>query len=164
MAILVAGATGCLAGDVGPQQRDLTGLWKLNPDKSEIHGDKPASLTAVIETKEGSIQITETEKASDGKETVSEIKCGTVGTECKTKIDGQPATVRFWYNGPKLVEMVLKGKNGEQASKIRRSLSPDGSTLTVEIMPIAPAGQANEKLIFEKQPSDKQQTASTTAR
>jgi len=120
---------------------DLTGTWQ---SKSEA----PNFQQMEIQQKDGSIQITDATDPS-GKEKKFDIRCNTVGKECKLK-DEQ---VSMWFNGPMLVLMETRRGN-EVVIKKRLSLSEDGKTLTMEVQHIAPPGD-KESFTFTRQDSMK---------
>lgn len=110
---------------------DLSGEWVLaEPAVSENE-----KAVWVIEQTEENIRLRQSRPVSDGK---TEIACTTRGQECKASIDGENASVRFWYNGPMLVEMRFAGDRGQQVTKTRRTLSADGKTMKVEVISISP--------------------------
>ncbi len=122
---------------------DLTGTWKLDASKSEIHSEKIAGETWTINVKEDTINISESE---DGSAKKVELKCTTDGKECK--VAGEKATASFWYNGAMLVEMETRG---DHVVRYRMKLSGDGKTLTVDTTHITPQSSPDDTLVFEKQ-------------
>lgn len=135
--LVLIGCAGLLAYQ--PSERpDLSGTWRLESSSGQDESWK-------IEQKADEVRILRLNSA--GKAT-TEITCGTKGVECPAKIDGDKAKVSYYFNGAALVELVWKGKD---VTKTRRSLSPDGSKLMVEVMPMSPPGSA-EKLTFVKVP------------
>jgi len=139
---------GCLALAVlvlpgAAQDRpNLSGTWKLDASKSQIHAEKSNGATWVISEGDNTIDITET---ADGSGKKVEMQCTTDGKECK--VAGDKATASFWYNGPMLVEMETKG---EHVMRYRMKLSDDGKTLNVETTSIVPRGAEDEHLVFNK--------------
>ena len=130
---------------------DLSGTWKL-----ESRNQQPASeLMLVIEQHENDVVLRE--KTSSGTIQV-DVKCATNGVECPAKIDGNKAKVTYYFNGPMLVEHVWRG---DEVTKTRRRLSPDGSKLTVEVMPLTRPGEV-EKLVFIRNAEAGQQQAAAT--
>src|SRR5579871_774197 len=122
---------------------NLSGTWRLNAQRSELHSTHVSGAASwVIEEKDDSIHITESE---GGKKI--ELQCPTNGKECEVT-GGEKAKASFWYNGPILVEMETKGQN---ATRYRMNLSPEGKALTVEITYIVPQEDKPDKLFFEKQ-------------
>jgi hypothetical protein len=129
---------------------NLTGAWQWNPDKSELPSAKLAGLTWVIDQKETTFHLSETERHPDGKEIKRDVDCTTDGKECAIHTKGEPTSVSFWYNGPALVEMVSRGHNRETVVKKRIRLSDDGKLMNVELIPLV-GSERPGKLVFEKQ-------------
>jgi hypothetical protein len=129
---------------------NLTGAWQWNPDKSELHSAKLAGLTWVIDQKETTFHLSETERHPDGKEIKTDFDCTIDGKECAIHTKGEPTSVSFWYNGPALVEMVCRGHNRETVVKKRFRLSDDGKLMNVELIPLV-GSERPGKLVFEKQ-------------
>ena len=74
---------------------NLTGAWQWNPSKSELHSAKFAGLTWVIDQKETSLHLSETERLADGKEIKIDLDCTTDGKECSIHAKGEPTSVSF---------------------------------------------------------------------
>jgi hypothetical protein len=127
---------------VAQDRPNLSGTWLFDTAKSELHTEKVAGATWVINEDDRSIQITENEEGSKK----VELKCTTDGKDCK--VTGDKATASFWYNGPMLVEMETKG---EHVTRYRMKLSEDGKTLTVDTTSIVPKGDQDDVLVFRKQ-------------
>jgi hypothetical protein len=142
--LLVYSAVAALALPLAAQDRpNLSGTWQFDSSKSELHNEKIAGATWLINEDDSSIQLTESE---DGASRKIEMKCSTDGKECK--ISGDKATASFWYNGPMLVEMESKG---DHVVRYRMKLSQDGKTLTVETTSIVPKADQDDVLVFHKQ-------------
>ena len=124
---------------------DFTGTWQLDPARSELNTSHMSSATWVIEEKDNSIHITETESAKGDRKI--ELKCTTDGKECN--VPSEKAKASFWYNGPMLVEMETRGDN---ATRYRLKLMDDRKTLNVEVTYIVPQTEKADKLVFSKQP------------
>ena len=122
---------------------DLSGTWKLDASRSQLHSGKAAGATWVIRESDNAINIAESEDGSNKK---IELQCTTDGKECK--VAGEKATASFWYNGPLLVEMETKG---DHVMRYRMKLSEDHKTLTVETTSIVPKGDQDDTLVFDKQ-------------
>ena len=135
---------------IAAERPNLTGAWLWNPAKSEPHSAKFAGLTWVIDQKEATLHVSETERRADGKEIKTDFDCTTDGKECSIYTKGEPTSVSFWYNGPALVELVSKGHNRETVIKKRMRLSDDGKFMNVEFIPMVGSEQPG-KLVFEKQ-------------
>lgn len=143
--LLACSAIAVLALPLAGQDRpNLSGTWQFDGTKSEIHNEKIAGATWVINEDDSSIQITE-DATGDAKKV--ELKCTTDGKECKVR--GDKATASFWYNGPMLVEMEKRGD--DHVMRFRMKLSDDGKTLTVDTTSILPQSTQDDVLVFHKQ-------------
>lgn len=129
---------------------NLSGSWRMDPAKSELRSARLTGLNWVIDQKDDALRISETARHADGKEVKSNFDCTTDGKECSIKEDGQAAKVSFWYNGPTLVEMEMKGRNREIVVKKTLQLSSDGKQMSVELISVVGA-EPSGKLVFEKQ-------------
>lgn len=122
---------------------NLTGTWKLDATKSQMHTEKIAGETWTINEGDNTINIAESEDGSGRK---IELKCTTDGKECK--VTGDKASASFWYNGSLLVEMETRG---DHVVRYRMKLSSDGKTLTVDTTHIVPQSSPDDTLVFQKQ-------------
>lgn len=125
----------------------LGGTWVLNPSQSDGSASKIKSETLSINQQPETIALAETVTSSNGKETKSQISCNTAGEVCKIKDHGE-AEVSFWYNGAMLVMSEMRHDN-DWVVKRRLTPSADGSTLTMEVIHLAPA-QKTETLTFTR--------------
>ena len=133
--IFLAGAMTLSAND----KPDLTGKWVPSaPSNNEL---------AKIEIEQNQDQIKVRELSGDSK-LAKEFQCAPTGKECDSK-GSENAKVTLWYNGPTLVEMY-QARDGKSVVKTRRKLSEDGSTLTVEVLRIVPAGSKPETYVFRR--------------
>ena len=67
-----------------------------------------------------------------------DFECDSLGHECAIKVAGHPAKVSLWYNGPKLVEMEMRG-----ATVVKRTFMVTGEdTMEMEQTQIAPTPKA----------------------
>jgi hypothetical protein len=106
----------------------LMGKWR----QSDGNAENKSSWE--LEGAGGSMHVTN----SDGTQTVVEFECNTVGKECAIQDAGRRSKVSMWFNGPKLVELEIRGA---QVVKRRFSISGDGDTMELEIIPIVPPGK-----------------------
>jgi hypothetical protein len=133
-----------------PGRPDLNGNWRLDPSLSDLHSHMPAQLTWQIEQNDNSIHLVQ--RAQERKDP-DDIRCATDGHDCRVKEEGHAATVSFYYNGPVLVELESEGQNRDTVTKKRMQVSSDGTTLTIEVIHIVPAGKPPEKLVLTRQPA-----------
>jgi hypothetical protein len=127
-----------------PEHPNFTGTWHLDTTKSQIHSKLQATAWA-IQQSEDSISIDQQIK---GKSEV--LKCGTNGSNCKGKPDGESAEVTFYYNGAMLVETDFLGHDKDRVVKKRLKLAQDGKSMEIEVLHVNPQGPT-EKWVFEKQ-------------
>jgi hypothetical protein len=134
--LLILGCAAAAAGQPA-EKPDISGTWKL--------GSSASDSAKVIVIQQGVDEINIRQVDSSGK-VQTDMKCSTRGVECPVKINGDAAKVTYYFNGPTLVELVWRGKN---VTKTRRTLSPDGEKLTVEVTSMNPPGDP-EKFEFVK--------------
>jgi len=113
--IALAFASGVFAQDSAKPK--LSGTWALPNDATE---------KLIVEQTDSGIHMQELK----GSETKAEYKCNVDGKDCDFKEDGHPAKVSLWFNGPKLVELVTRGKN---VVRRRFTLADGGKKLVVEM-------------------------------
>lgn len=115
------------------QHPDLSGTWL---------GEKKADMKWTFSEKDDSIHFLE----MNGDKVESDFTCPLDGQECKAKVEGHTQTITLYFNGDKLVE-ICEGHRGTE--KRRFSVSPDGKTLSVEIIPMSSG--STETILFHKQ-------------
>ena len=140
--LLVCSAFGLLAQDAA--HPNFTGTWHLDAAKSELHTKLEATAWAIHQD-DSSIAIDE---QVQGK--TASVKCGTDGTNCKAKPEGEPGEVMFYYNGAMLVETDFLGHSKDHVVKKRMKLAEDGKTMEIEVQHVSPVGPT-EKWVFAKQ-------------
>jgi hypothetical protein len=113
---------------------NLSGNWV---DKSD------AAKKIALTEKGDTIKVHET----DGDKVIADYTCNLSGKQCDIKEDGHSAKVMMYYNGSKLVEITERGSD---VTKRRFSLSQDGNTMTMELIPVSPEGN-NTTRAYEKQ-------------
>ena len=132
------------------ERPNLTGVWRLDPSKCEIHSHVAPELTWQIEQSDNEIHLIR--RLGDNKN-AGEWRCGTDGKDCKVKDEGHSAVVSYYYNGQVLVELESEGSNRDTITKKRISVSKDGSLITVDVIHVLPQGMPPEKLVLSKQPA-----------
>lgn len=140
--LLATGLLGLYAQSA--EHPNFTGSWHFNAAKSEVH-TKLDIADRAIRQDDASIAIDEQVKG----QTVS-TKCGTEGTSCKAKLDGENGEVMFYYNGAMLVETDFLGHDKDRVIKKRLKLASDGKTMEIEVLHVNPVAPP-EKWVFEKQ-------------
>jgi hypothetical protein len=116
---------------------DFSGTWRA---------ESKDSVTLNIEQTADSISIRE---VGEDKKANTEVRCSTKGADCSGRVDGEEVTVAFYYNGPALVETVRRGSS---VDRVRRTMSDDGQKLTVEVIPLVPAGKPHTTVLIRTEP------------
>jgi hypothetical protein len=124
-------AAAALADD-SDQRAKLTGSWQEASEAKEAWVLQPSS---------GGMHIT---SSSAGK-TVMEIDCK-MGQDCDIKDSGHHAKLMMYFNGPKLVETETLGS---RIVKRRFTVTGDGNTMELEVIPIEPDGKT-ETIVFKR--------------
>ena len=115
---------------------DLSGTWIDNSN---------ANTRITFQEKGDKIQVHET----DGDKVIADYTCNLSGQQCEIKEDGHSAKVMIYYNGSKLVEITERGSD---VSKRRFSLSKDGNSMTMELIPLSSEGKTITRT-YQKQDS-----------
>jgi hypothetical protein len=135
--LLVLAAAGLADDD--EQRAKLEGSWQL-----QTEGAKEASAY-VLQRSEDGMKISGT---SDGK-TVVDMDCK-FAQECSVKDFGHKAKVTMYFNGPHLVQTETIGS---RIIRRRYTVTGDGNTMELEIIPIDPDGKA-ETVVFKRVSTD----------
>ena len=148
-AVLLAAAFGVLQAQAKP---NFTGTWKLNVSKSDF-GPLPApdSRTDKITHADPDLTDAVTQSGQMG-DLSAELKYSTDGKETTNTVRGNEIKSTAKWDGD---ELVIDGKasfNGSDVTlKDRWSLSADGKTLTILRHIVSPMGEADQKVVLEKQ-------------
>lgn len=142
-----------LAASAAFASTDFTGSWKLNSAKSDFGQlPKPSALTEKVTHADPKLTI-ETKMAGDQGEFAFSATYSTDGKETTNQSFGgsQAKSVANW-DGETLV-IDTKGSFGDNpyAMKERRSLSPDGKVLTIQRHFSSPMGDADQKIVLDKE-------------
>jgi hypothetical protein len=119
---------GAAFGAAGEGRAKLIGTWRVQGDSAG------ADSVWSLQEKGGAIRITH----SLGDQKVAEIECNTMGKECSVRDAGRQAKISMWYNGPKLVELEIRGS---EVIKRRFALAGDDDSMEIELIPISPAAK-----------------------
>ena len=153
--LLIASLTALLLMTAFAQQKpDFSGTWKLNVAKSEFgvlpgptsrtdvitHKDPSLSDSVTLENAEGKQEYT-ANYTTDGKEAVNKIGPREVKSTLKWAGSNLAVSSKFVYN------------DSDVTGESTWALSGDGKTLTFSIHYVSPLGEADQKLVFEKQES-----------
>jgi hypothetical protein len=134
----ILAATCALASDED-QRAKLTGSWEIQTSGATA-GVKDASAYTLQPSQDG-MRISGTD---EGK-VIVEVNCK-MAQECKIKDEGHSATVMMYFNGPKLVENETIGS---RVIRKRYSVTDDGNTMQIEVIPIQPEGKT-EVILFKR--------------
>jgi len=131
---------------------NLAGEWKLNLDKSDFGPlPSPKSRTDKIAQDDGAVIVSVSVSNAQGDFTYN-LRYATDGSETKNEIFGNPATSTAKWDGEALaVETKGTFQGNDYTAKDRYTVSADGKTLTVERRLASAMGEADQKLIFDKQ-------------
>jgi hypothetical protein len=140
------------AASQAQSQPDFSGTWKLNVSKSDF-GPVPApdTRTDVIEQSADGIKDKVSASGQQGKQDYT-LSFKTDGTETVNKIGEREAKVSAKWDGPALVVSTKLAINDMQIDlKANWTLSADGATLTQAVHLSTPMGEADQKVVYEKQ-------------
>lgn len=127
---------------------NFTGVWKLNLSKSDYGPiPQPEAMTRTVNHNDPSLQISTYQKGAQG-EATTELKYTTDGKMAENK--GSKGSAR--WDGDKLVIDSVRDMQGAEI-KFHEiwSLSADGKALTINNHLIAPQGEFEITLVFDKQ-------------
>jgi hypothetical protein len=131
---------------------NFTGVWKLNVDKSDfgpIPG--PESETDTIDHNDPNLKLAVDQQSSQGKRKY-ELAILINGKEEPHKIgENEVKTTSQWEGNTLVVATKLMFQDNEVLVKAVYSLSPDGKVVTNNTHFSSPMGEADQKLVFEKQ-------------
>jgi hypothetical protein len=132
MSILVLAAV--VLADDSEQRAKLTGSWQET-------GDAKVASSWTLQPLPDRMHIA----SSNGSKTVVEFDCK-LAQECDIKDSGHHAKVMMYFNGPKLVETETMGS---RIVKRRFTVTGDGNTMELEVIPIEPDGKT-ETIVFKR--------------
>jgi hypothetical protein len=124
----------CALADDDAERAKLIGSWRA---------DAPALQWSFSYTTT-SVKVTENE----GGNTIADFACTVDSKPCDVKIAGKKASVSFWFNGGKLVEMETCGKDTLQ----RRFTVDSGDMLQIDVVPMEGRGK-RETLQYKRAPT-----------
>ena len=130
------------------KQANLTGTWKMNPDKSKFEQGGPSAITIKFDHKDNSLAEVLTLTTENGERAV-DLKYSTDGKENAQEIMGTSGqTAVKWENDGWLIAWKADGR-----SFVRKiSLSADGKTMTMIVKQESPdGGTVTDTVVLEKQ-------------
>ena len=112
----------------------------------------PDIVVRVVEQRDPTMNV-HTVQTTGSKTTTADISYFTDGTEASNVINGHEAVSKAFWDGPALmIRTDLKLGNGEaEVIEDRWELSDDGATLTTTSHISTSKGEANMKLVCEKE-------------
>lgn len=125
----------------------------MNRDKSDFGKFKaPEMIVRVVDEHEPTLNI-HTIQTTGNKSTTSDVSYFVDGRESTNVLSGRDATSKSFWDGADLtIRTETKNSNGEPTQMVDRwELSPDGKTLTIASHIETPNGEANLKLVCDKQ-------------
>jgi hypothetical protein len=129
-----------LAGDA---DRDFSGRWTLNPERSTLHS-LPAAPAGSLDIEQTGGQL----KCAEGALTWSATFDG---KSTKSKSGGRTVNVALkWEGAALLVDALVSAPGGDYAQMDRWKLSRDGSTLTVRREVVGRIGSVEATLVYER--------------
>jgi hypothetical protein len=148
LALLVVACAGVQAS----AKPNFSGTWKLNVSKSEF-GPMPApdSRTDKITHEDPTLKDTVSQTGQMG-DTTADITYSTDGKETTNSIRGNEIKSTAKWDGDILVIDSKGAFNGQDVTlNDHWSLSEDGKTLTITRHASTPIGDADQKVVLEKQ-------------
>lgn len=149
--LLISALTVCLLAAFAAaqtKQSNLTGIWKMNADKSQFERGGPSGITLKFDHKDNSLAETMM-LVTDGGDRTVDLKYTTDGKESSQDLMGSVAqTAVKWETDGWLIEWKAEGR-----SFIRKlTLSADGKSITMVVKQASPDGETvTDTVILEKQ-------------
>jgi hypothetical protein len=133
-------------------QPNFSGTWKLNVSKSDFGPlPGPDDRSDVIEQTEGGIKDKVTASNQQGKQDYT-LSFKTDGSEAVNKVGEREVKVSAKWTGPALaVTTKLSFNDMEIKIDANWTLSADGATLTQAVHLTSSMGEADQKMVYEKQ-------------
>lgn len=131
---------------------NFTGDWKLNTTKSDFgQMPPPNSMTEKIAHEDPNLHV-QAKTSSDMGDMEFDLKFTTDGKECSNTVMDNPSKSIVKWDGDALL-FDTKGKFGDNdfTMKDKWTLSDDGKVLTLERHMSSSFGEADQKLVLEKQ-------------
>jgi hypothetical protein len=146
------------------QKPNFSGTWKLNAGKSDF-GPLPApeSRTDVIEHSDPNLKDVVSAQGAQGKQDFT-ANYTTDGKEVTNKIGPREVkSTANWEGNNLVVNSKTSFNDNDITIKSSWSLSDDGKTLTQNVHFTSPMGEADQKMVYEKQEGGAVTTAAVTA-
>jgi hypothetical protein len=140
------------AGAFAQSQPNFSGTWKLNASKSDFGPlPGPDTRTDVIEHKEGTLKDKVSAAGQQGNQDYT-LTFKTDGTETVNTVGDREIKVSAKWEGPALAVSTKLAFNDMQIEiKANWTVSADGATLTQAVHLSSSMGEADQKMVYEKQ-------------
>lgn len=131
---------------------NFTGVWKLNVAKSDFGPlPGPESETDTIDHKDPNLKLGVVRAGAQGKQAY-ELTLALDGKEQTNKLGEQEVKTTAQWEGPALIVVTkLMFQDNEVLIKSAYTMAPDGKTVNVAAHLSSAMGEADQKLVFEKQ-------------
>lgn len=132
---------------------NYSGRWKMNKEKSDFGKFKaPDMIIRVVDEHEPTLNI-HTIQTTDGKSSSSDVSYFVDGRESGNVLSGRDATSKSFWDGSTLaIRTETTNSKGEATQMVDRwDLSADGQTLTITSHIETPNGEADLKLVCDKE-------------
>jgi hypothetical protein len=125
---------------------NFTGVWKLDPNRSNLDGRTPDSVTLYIHQNDPDFHLRRTE-VQHGKSSAWSIHGRTDGKTLEQKSrEGTKRTHMYWQGSQLVLEYQNNDKRGETQKVVRYTLSDGGRTLVAN----EKDNDHENKLVFTK--------------
>ena len=145
------------------QKPNFSGTWKLNVGKSDF-GPLPApeSRTDIIEHSDPNLKDVVSAQGAQGKQDFT-ANYTTDGKEVTNKMGPREVkSTANWEGNNLVVNSKTSFNDNDITIKSSWSISDDGKTLTQNVHFTSPMGEADQKMVYEKQEGGTTSTASST--
>jgi hypothetical protein len=145
-------ALACAPAVFAQSQPNFSGTWKLNVSKSDFGPlPGPDNRSDVIEHSEGTVKDKVSASNQQGKQDYT-LTFKTDGSESENKIADREVKVSAKWEGSALAVSTKLAFNDMSIDiKANWTLSADGSTLTQAVHLSSSMGEADQKMVYEKQ-------------
>lgn len=111
---------------------NFTGIWKLDPNRSTLDGQRPENVTLYIHQNDPDFHLRRTEVVH-GKSSAWSVHGRTDGKTMEKKSrEGIQRAQMYWQGSQLVLELKRDGKNGESRKTVRYSMADDGHTLIAQ--------------------------------
>lgn len=149
-AALMIAAIVCLCASIVSAQAkpNLSGTWKMNPQKSKFANGGPDAITIKVDHKEPILTEAWSIATPNGERSF-EAKYTTDGKETEQEVMGRTAKTSAKWEGDAL---VIEFKSEGRVFKRKITLSADGKTITKVVTQSGDGGELTEdSVVFDKQ-------------